>query len=171
MGMSEFEILAWNVAAGIGQARRLIKSNGYPDIPIEQSVSAVRAGYVTWLVAVEEASAQKRTGNLRASFSCDVIGIIDVDFLDADFQYLGVSPTTPLRRRLEALWGVRVAYTHSDGHLSGIDNRANRTFAEKSVELLQGVQINGDFLDVSNLNTNQALHAILEFRRMMGPPA
>ena len=161
--MSPFEITANNIVTVIQAAPYRIKNFGYPDAA-DEAVSAVNASFVTWLTACAEAMAQTRTKKPRADFCTDIIDKLKDDDDPNWPSFIQPAPASSLRRRLESMWGIRVAFTHSDGDITGITVPRNLTFATDAPKYLKGVSLIGDRLDVSKCDLHTAIRSIVQVR-------
>ena len=165
--MSAFEIRANNILTVIQGARLRIENFGYKHDHAHEAVSAINGAFITWLVACEEARAQVRTSNPEATFLRDVIKCVPDNDDPSWPVFIEPKPTSSLRRRLEALWGIRVAYTHSDGSVGGITNSNSRSFAEHAPNHIEGVSLVADRLDISNCSLHVAIRSIVQVRSLL----
>ena len=135
--MSPFEVRANNIEVAISAARERVKDFGYEDDPPEETVSRIIGMFVTWLTACEEARLNKpfTEGVIKALPQTD----------DPNWQpYIQPPPSSTLRQRAEALWGIRIAFTHADGDTGMIENLRNRTYAEDAAKHIPGVVLGPD---------------------------
>lgn len=167
MIMGPFETRATNIMVGIGAADHRIRDFGYDDDPVEHAVSAIRASYITWLVACVEAMAQDLSGSPSASFRSHVIDKLP-DLDDPNWEdYILPKPKSSLRRRLEALWGIRVAFTHSDGRTDMISNVTNRGFAEAAPKHINGVELTNNRLCLQRADLRTPTRSIVQVRDLL----
>jgi hypothetical protein len=141
--MSDFEIRANNIKTAIEDSRSRVTHFGYDDDAPTESVSRVVAMFITYLTTCEEA--RHIDNNIDASFSRDVLAKLPEQDDPSWGVYIQPIPTSSLKKRVESLWGVRVAFTHGDGNLSRIKNARNKRFAEDAPLHLPGVSVvNGE---------------------------
>lgn len=135
--MSPFELRANNLEVAISAVRERVKEFGYEDDPAEETVSRIIGMFVTWLTACEEA-------RLNQQFSVGVIEALP-QMDDPSWQpYIQPPPSSTLRQRAEALWGIRIAFTHADGDTTLIKNSRNRMYAEDAAQHIPGVVLGRD---------------------------
>ncbi len=139
--------LMFNLSLVIGHADHRTETSGFPDSGKTSTV--LRAAFVTWLVACEEARAQIRTNDPKASFVRHVIEFLPDDDDPAWEQTNSVGFHASLKNRMRALWGIRIAFTHSDGDILKIGSSNNREWAGFAHLYVKGVTMNEDIIDMS----------------------
>jgi hypothetical protein len=146
--MSDYDYkLMFNLSSAIGHADHRTASYGYPDDGRTSSV--LRAAFVTWLVACEEARAQVRTNDPKASFVKYVVEALpNSDDLNWEQTNSEGFPSS-LKNRMQGLWGIRIAFTHSDGDVSKIVNLKNKAWAQSAHLHVKGVSMSGNVIDMS----------------------
>lgn len=158
--MSDFEIRANNISTAISVARQRVKDFGYDDDSSEASESRVVGMFITWLTASEEA--RQQAVNSNASFKKSVIDVLPLqDDINWD-SYL--SANTTLRQRAEALWGIRVAFTHGDGNIDLITNTTNRAYVLNAPNVFSNIKIENNTLVLTNSIFHQAIRTMVQIR-------
>ncbi len=84
--------------------------------------------------------------------------------LDTKTGANGSLPLNPISEIVASLWGIRIAFTQSDGTLSGIINDRNRTWAEQSPGVFPSVKITDGRLGVTRQFPTQASLAFQRLR-------
>lgn len=135
-----------NLSQVIGQAKNRTENYGYPDGG--RTASVLKAAFVTWLVACEEARAQDRTGNLNANFVKQVVEVLPDDDDPAWEQTSSEGFDAPLKNRMQSFWGIRIAFTHSDGDVSKIGNLNSKLWSQSAHLHVNGVKMNGNVIDM-----------------------
>jgi hypothetical protein len=139
--------LIFNLGLVIGHAEHRTKTCGFLDNG--KTASVLRAAFVTWIVACEEARAQLRTGNPSADFLNQVINALP-DLDDPTWEQTNSDGFhSSLKYRMKSLWGIRIAFTHSDGDTAKICNTRNRTWAESAHLHINGVTMKSGQIDMS----------------------
>lgn len=158
--MSDFEIRANNIATAISTSSQRISDFGYEEDAPEEAVSRIYGMFVTWLTACEEARHQ--TG-----YSQSVIAALP-DNDDPNWsQYIAPAPTSTLKQRAQALWGIRVAFTHSDGDLNLITNTTNNGYANDAPNHLPGVSISNDRLIITEAIQHTAIRTMVQLHDVL----
>ena len=165
--MTPFEVRANNIVTAIEASRSRIEDFGYRDDSASEAVSAVFASYVTWLVACEEARAIERLKKERVSFRRDIVEVLPKSDPNTWKSYIQPAPKSSLRKRMEAIWGLRVAFTHSDGTLSKIADQKNRDFAAEAPRHLDGLIENDGKLDASHLSLHLVTRSFVHLRDIL----
>jgi hypothetical protein len=164
---SDFELRADNICIALSAARHRIENYGYDHKPADIAISALRATFITWLVACEEARAQDRLGNSKANFVDSVLELLPIADDPSWPNFIEPPPLSSLRHRLEALWGIRIAYTHSDGNVMKIASEKNRKFAIQAPLHLPGTSLIGNWLDVSKCDLHTVKRSIIQVRSIL----
>ncbi|MBM0744314.1 hypothetical protein JOY44_22320 [Phormidium sp. CLA17] len=163
--MSDFEIRANNIMTAIEIAEHRVSNYGYSDDPPEETVSRVIGMFITWLTACEEARQQVVNGN--ASFTRNVIEALPVDD-DPNWDTCIMPPSnSTLKERAQALWGIRVAFTHGDGDITLIKNTQNRQFAINSQSQLMGVSIQNNKIYLRETVCHIAIRTMVQIRDVL----
>lgn len=160
--MSDFEIRANNIVTAIQVADHRVKDFGYAEDSPEEASSRIVGMFVTWLTACEEARHQAT--NSSASYTRNVINALPVQDDPNWDDYIMPPPTSTLRERAEALWGVRIAFTHGDGDLNLISNQQNKSYAQNAAKILEGVSINGTKLILNGGLFHSAIRTMVQIR-------
>lgn len=157
--MSEFELIANDIKTGIEMADLRIADFGY-DHDRRYAKSCIQASVVSWMTAYEE-------HRLGGSFPSVVIDKLpDTD--DPNWgSYIMPPPNVTLKNRMEAMWAIRIAYTHSAGYISGISNNTNQTRATQVPHHMQGCRIDGDLLDCSGLSLHTCIRSIVHVQDLL----
>ena len=163
--MSDFEIRANNIETAIQSARERVVDFGYSDDSPEEAVSRVVGMFITWLTACEEARQQESNGS--ASFTRNVIQALPVEDDPNWDTYLQPPPSSTLRQRAEALWGIRVAYTHGDGDIELITNLNNKEYAKNAPNILRGVSIQDGKLILNEGVYHEAIRTMVQIRDVL----
>ena len=158
--MSEFELRANNIATAIGASRGRIDDFGYGDDPTNESVSRIYGMFITWLTACEEARHPH-------SYSKSVIDALP-DHDDPDWKVY-ISPRTgwTLKERAQALWGIRIAFTHGDGEINLISNSKNKSYAINSARIFKGVSIENNRLVINGAIEHVAIRTMVHIRDVL----
>ena len=157
--------LIFNLGLVIGHADHRTETCGFPDNG--KTASVLRAAFVTWLVACEEARAQIRTENPTADFVNQVINVLP-DLDDPSWQQTNADGfTAPLKDRMRSLWGVRIAFTHSDGDISKISSARNRAWAENARFYLNGVSLDNGRIDMSVADLHYIARSIAQLQSVL----
>jgi hypothetical protein len=165
--MTPFEVRANNVVTAIEASRWRVNEFGYEDDQASEAVSAVFASYVTWLVACEEARAIERLKKERVSFRRDIVEALpEADLIHWD-TYIQPVPKSSLRQRMAAIWGLRVAFTHSDGTLSKIADQRNKELAADAPRHLDGLIEKDGKLDASQLSLHLVTRSFVHLRDIL----
>ena len=77
-------------------------------------------------------------------------------------------PLGTLKQRAEALWGIRIAFTHGNGDIENITNPANKEFARLAEKYLPGVKLNGTTLELNSNISNHAIRTIVQIKELLG---
>ncbi len=155
--MSAFETRAHNIVTALQATRHRVEAFGYSEDPVNESVSRVFRMFLTWLTACEEA-------RLGGSFHSKVIDLLpDVD--DSGWEtYIMPKPESTLKQRVQAIWGVRITFTHGDGDIDLITNLRNRDYALNSIKHLPGTKIDNGKLYLSSSVSYTAIRTIVQVR-------
>lgn len=157
--MTDFEIRANNIATAISASLHRIEDFGYKDDPPIESVSRIYGMFITWLTACEEARHQ-------GSFSKSVIARLpDQDNPNWD-TYILPPPTSTLKQRATALWGIRIAFTHGDGDLDLI-KPTNRAYAADAPNHLPGASVVGNRLVLNREIEHTAIRTMVQLRAVL----
>lgn len=164
--MSDFEIRANNIATSIGAARQRVMDFGYDDDPVDETISRVAGMFITWLTSCEEARHQGI--DPRATFTKNVIGMLP-EGDDASWgEYISPPPTSTLKQRVQALWGIRVAYTHGDGDVTLVTNATNTQYILDAPSIFRGVYIDEDNkLILKGFSFHQAIRTMVQVRDVL----
>jgi len=156
--MTDFEIRANNIFTGIQDIRSRIENFGYNDDNPVNGVSRIMGMFITYLTACEE-SRQNSLGR-NGGFTLTVISNLpDTD--DPSWPtYIEPAPTSTLKDRAKALWGIRIAFTHGDGDVMQIKNMTNRQYAIDAATILPGVSLNGNQLEITEGVSHYAIRTI-----------
>jgi hypothetical protein len=152
MDDDQFYAMTFNMALVVGHAEYRLENCGMTMENPSLVPSVLRASIITWHIACEEARAQRSTGNANANFVESCIEPLPENDDPTWPRLLEPPATSPLKRRLEALWGIRIAFTHSVGDTKRITSAKNRQFAVDSPMHIPGVKIVREVLDLSALN-------------------
>ena len=139
--------LMFNLSLVIGHAEHRTDTCGFPDGGKTSTI--LRASFVTWLVACEESRAQNRTNDQNASFVKHVIEALPVCDDPNWEQTNSEGFHASLKNRMQGLWGIRIAFTHSDGDVSNILNLNSKTWAQSAHLHVKGVTMRGSVIDMS----------------------
>lgn len=163
--MSDFETRANNIETGIRGVRSRVEQFGYSDDEAAESVSRVVAMFVTYLTACEEA--RHIQNDINASFSREVLDKLpDIDEPSWGSNIRPV-PTSSLKKRLESLWGIRVAFTHGDGDLSLIRSLRNKQFAINAPLHLEGVAVHQNIMTLNEGIFHVAIRSVVQLREIL----
>lgn len=163
--MSDFEIRANNIWTGIQSTRQCIQDFGYSQDSENESVSRVIGMFITWLTSCEEAR-QNDLGR-SGSFTQTVISNLPIINNPNWDTYIEPSPTSSLKARAEALWGIRIAFTHCDGNVNNITNLTNQNFARNSVNILPGVSLNNNKLVLNEGISHYAIRSLSQIHDLL----
>jgi hypothetical protein len=139
--------LMFNLSLVIGHADHRTETCGFADSGKTSTV--LRAAFVTWLVACEEARAQIRTNDPKASFVKHVVEFLPDDDHPAWEQTNSEGFHSSLKNRMQGIWGIRIAFTHSDGDVSKIGNLKSKAWAQSAHSHVKGVAMSGNMIDMS----------------------
>ncbi|WP_171134948.1 hypothetical protein [Ruegeria sp. HKCCD7221] len=157
--MSEFEQIANDVVTAMETAEYRISEFGY-GAATDEAVSAVNAGLVTWLISSEER-------RLNGSFRKKVLDQLPNND-DPNWQsYISPQPTHSLKRRLEALWDIRIAYTHTAADVTMISNAQNQQYAIDAPRYINGCELRNNILMVNKLDFHTAVRSIVQVRDIL----
>lgn len=157
--MSDFELIANDIETGINSAGMLIDDFGY-NHDRRYSISCIQASVVSWMTSYEE----RRLGG---SFPDVVINRLPDSDDPRWANYITPPPTATLKQRMEAMWAIRIAYTHSAGFVSGISNATNRARAMSAPLYIPGCRIDGDLLDCSNISLHTCTRSIVHVQDLL----
>ncbi|MDD5298336.1 MAG: hypothetical protein PHU46_15645 [Rhodocyclaceae bacterium] len=149
----------------IGGARSRVEDYGYGDDPAHETESRVMGMFITWLTACEEARFQ--AANPRASFRRDVINALPTQDDPSWGTYILPQPTSSLRQRAEALWGIRIAFTHGDGDTLLITDQVNRSFAQDAPGHIPGASLTNGRLHLTNGIFHTAIRTVVQIRDVL----
>ena len=159
MSMTPFERLANDIVVGIELSRDRIEDFGYQE-DTQYALSCINASLIIWLTASEE----KRLGG--AFRDCVVDQLPDQN--DPAWGHnIRPIPGTSLKERMQALWGIRVAFTHGAGDLTRLSNRQNRLWAESATRIVPGCQLSGDLLNCSGMNFHLPIRSIVQVQEIL----
>lgn len=165
--MDDFEQEINDVITAIEVAGDRIKEFGHKTSPqeIEITVSKILASYICLLVASEEARAVEHERE-----SHFVRGVIDhiptID--DPNWKtYIADENLSTLKNRLIALWGIRIAYTHSDGNINHINNEYSRNAAIDAPNHIRGASLKGDYIILNNSSLHATHRTIVQVRDIL----
>ncbi len=164
-GMSNFEIRANNIQTAINTTRNRIEDFGYEDDSAEESVSRVIGMYITWLTSSEEARQQSINSN--ATFRKNVIDVLPTNDDPSWDHYIEPAPTSTLKQRAEALWGIRIAFTHGDGDIDLITNTTNKNFALNAPSVFNSVSINSNKMMLNESIYHTAIKTMVQIRDVL----
>ncbi len=164
--MTDFEMRANNIEIAISDARSRVEDFGYSGDSPDETVSRIAGMFICWLTACEEARFQHT--NPRATFRTHVIDALpDVDDQNWD-TYIMPKPSSSLKQRAEALWGIRIAFTHADGDTNLISNATNKRFAQNSYHHLPGVKLDSNGkLNLAGCNLHTPIRTIVQIRDVL----
>jgi len=163
--MSDFETRANNIATAISITRQRIEDFGYADDSPEEADSRVIGMYITWLTATEEARHQQASGN--ASFKRDVIDQLPITDDSSWGSYILPEPTSTLRERVEALWGIRIAFSHGDGDINLIASPINKAYAENVPNIFSSIRIKSNKMILNSSIIHQAIKTMVQVRDVL----
>ncbi len=163
--MSDFEIRANNIATAISNTRQMVEDFGYDDDTPEEAESRVIGMYITWLTATEEARHQQANGN--ASFKRDVIDQLPITDDSSWSSYISPQPTSTLRERVEALWGIRIAFSHGDGDIDLITSPTNKAYAENVPNIFPNIKIENNQMILNSAIINKAIRTMVQVRDVL----
>lgn len=163
--MTDFEIRANNIVTAIEVARHRVEDFGYSQDSPEETDTRVVGMFVTWLTACEEARQQTLIPN--ASFTKNVINALPIQDDPKWNTYIMPLPTSTLRERAEALWGIRVAFTHGDGNINLITNSQNKQYARNSANIFDAVTIHGSRLVLHGGIYHPAVRTMVQIRDLL----
>lgn len=159
MAMNDWRVLAENVGTGLHGARVALDQFGYDGLIEGATRSRLNGLAVAWLTSSVEAHLHKRGVN-RPSFRKHVVEILPLDE-DPNFNTQRHVPwTTTRRERCEALWGIRVAATHSDLNVSLIDDETNQAWARNTPNAFDSATLDGDYLNLMGFSFDDAIWTI-----------
>jgi len=158
--MSDFEIRANNIHIAIETAGHRVDDFGYSDDSTHESVSRVIGMFITWLTACEEA-------RLQGSFFSKVINQLPANDDPSWDTYIMPQPSTSLKQRVEALWGIRIAFTHGDGDINLITNQNNKNFALNAPNILDGVSIENNVMILNENIYPVAIKTMVQIRDVL----
>lgn len=160
--MLSFEMRANNIQIAIEAAGQRIEDFGYTGDSKEEAVSRVVGMFITWLTSSEEARHQIISSN--ASYRKNVINILpNIDDPTWD-DYIKPRPNSTLKERAEALWGIRVAFTHGDGDINLITNSINKQYAINAANIFNGVSIIGSQMTLSEGLYHEAIRTMVQIQ-------
>lgn len=163
--MTDFEMRANNIEVAISTVRQRVEDFGYPHESPDETVSRVVGMFICWLTACEEARFQDIGAG--ATFRTAVIDALPtVDDPNWD-TYIMPKPSSSLKQRAEALWGIRIAFTHADGDTNLISNSTNRAFAQNAPLHIPGVALENGKLNLSGCNTHTPIRTIVQLRAVL----
>ncbi|HAR38098.1 MAG TPA: hypothetical protein DCS09_05705 [Porphyromonadaceae bacterium] len=164
--MTDFEMRANNIAVAISDARSRVEAFGYLHESPDEVVSRIVGMFICWLTACEEARLQNM--NADATFRTAVIDALPaVDDPNWD-TYIMPKPSSSLKQRAEALWGIRIAFTHADGDTNLISNPTNKAFAQNAHLHIPGVILEkSGRLNLSGCNTHTPIKCIVQIRAVL----
>jgi len=157
--MSEFEQIANDVVTAIETAESRISDFGYGPAT-DEAVSAVNAGLVTWLISSEER-------RLNGSFRTKVLDQLPNNDDPSWQTYISPAPAHSLKRRLEALWGIRIAYTHTAADVTMISNARNRQYAIDAPRYINGCELRNNILMINKLDFHTTIRSIVQVRDVL----
>ena len=163
--MSDFEIRANNIFTGIQNVRTRVENFGYSDDNASNSVSRIMAMFITYLTSCEE-SRQNMLGR-TGGFSTTVLANLPATDNPNWPSYIEPAPSSTLKDRAEALWGIRIAFTHGDGDITQISNRTNRQFAQNATNIIPGVTLNGSRLEISENAAHYAIRTLSQIHDLL----
>ena len=160
MPMTDFELRANNIITVIEAAANRIEDFGYSEDPPAESVSRLYGMFVTWLTACEES-------RLGGPYGQSVIAALP-DKDDPRWPtFIEPQPTSTLKQRASALWGIRIAFTHGDGDISLVTNVTNKAYAANSPSHFSGVTIVGNRLALTPQIAHRAIRTIVQVRSIL----
>jgi len=160
MSMADFEVRANNILTAIGVSHSRIQQFGYTDDPAEEAVSRIYGMFVTWLTACEES-------RLGGPFSKVVLSALPSNDDPAWPSFIEPKPSSTLKERASALWGIRVAFTHGDGDLSLISSAANRAYAQDAYKHLPGIAVVGNRVALFPHISHNAIRTIVQLHSVL----
>lgn len=163
--MSDFEIRANNIATALEGAKNRVKSFGYEEDTPEEADSRIIGMFITWLTASEEARHANSNGS--ASFKKDVIDKLPAIDDPSWKNYIEPKPSSTLKQRAEALWGIRVAFTHGDGDINLIKNQINNDYALSVPNIFDRVKIENNKIVLNRSIIHQAIRTIVQIRDLL----
>ena len=164
--MTNFEIRANNIEIAISDARRRVEDFGYSDDSPNETVSRIAGMFICWLTACEEARFQNIYP--KATFRSHVIDALpNVD--DPNWKtYIKPKTSSSLKQRAEALWGIRIAFTHADGDTTLINNLTNKTFAQNAPHHIPGVTLESTGrLNLAGCNLHTPIRTIVQLQDVL----
>jgi|GEM_PF-6052469 len=163
--MTEFELRANNIEIAISGARSRVVDFGYEEDAPAEAVSRVIGMFICWLTACEEARLQSFIPN--ASFRRNVIDVLPIVDDPTWDTYIMPRPTSSLRQRAEALWGIRIAFTHADGDTSLIRDPNNRKYARDAPTHIPGVVLVNEKLILDGCNCHIPIRTIVQLQDIL----
>lgn len=163
--MNDFEIRANNIKTAIESASFRVDQFGYSEDATKETVSRVVGMFITWLTACEEARQQYIQAN--ATFTKNVINMLPTSDDTGWDTYIIPPPSSTLRQRAEALWGIRVAFTHADSDISLITNTKNQHYASNSPNIFNSVTLQGNKLQLNEGLYHEAIKTIVQIRDVL----
>lgn len=163
--MSDFEVRANNIATAISGTKQRVEHFGYDDDSPDEAESRIIGMYITWLTATEEARHQQANGN--ASFRRDVIDQLPITDDSSWGSYISPQPTSTLKQRAEALWGIRIAFSHGDGDINLITNQTNKNYVLDSVNHFPNIRIENNKLILNSSIIGKAIRTMVQIRDVL----
>lgn len=163
--MSDFEIRANNIKTAIEIAEQRVNEFGYKEDDAKETVSRVIGMFITWLISCEEARQMDLHGD--CSFVKCVIDNIPAIDNPVWENYIEPPHKCSLKDRVEALWGIRIAFTHCDGDINLISNKKNKEYAIKSSEVFDSVFFEGDKLILTSGLYHEAIRTMVQVRDLL----
>jgi hypothetical protein len=163
--MSAFEVRATDMALVVQRARQVVEDWGHEPSEARAVASNAIAMFVCWLTAVEEA--RHRTRAKVPSFSKHVIERLPAVDDPAWSTCVMPKPSASLRQRAEALWGIRIAFTHANGDTDGIESAVNKRFALSAPARIPGVQLDGTRLDLSSCGLHLPIRTVVQIQEVL----
>lgn len=153
--MTPFESLARDMLEGVNTASKRIEQFGYLNLAstsytaddLSTAVSGIHAGILIWMTSHEEE-------RLGGSFMSSVVNQLPTVNHSTWPRIVGTPGSTQpvVRRIMESVWGVRIAYTHANGKVAQIQSRQNQAFAQSAPSVLTGCVDRNGWLDISGLD-------------------
>ena len=143
---------------------------------------------VEWVDSAEEANDLMR--RFRGIFVASVVGEIE-EKIDRSFSstfqqlpnsptpknskywFVDMPPTSTPRGRAQAMWAIRIAYTHGNGHIGQITDPDVAAYLEPSFvrQHFRGLRVEDDIVQVFGDVTHPALKTALEIYERFGGEA
>lgn len=149
-----------NVCTAVNAGASRITDFGYTDDPPEEAMSIVCSAVpITICSIVEE------------EYGCTYtqwLSTVDDSWLASE-NNAHVAKTLTVKRVLESIWGIRIAFTHANRQISKITNPKSKHYAVDAPTHIKGVEIRGDVIYLSTAAFHTMERAVL-LARSLSPP-